>query len=145
MDKNIAALLREDAKTILVHFSASTWEKNMAKGNGREVDNRAYTYVTHLEVAPGDSVIVDASNILKVATVVEVHAGVNIQPNADIKYKWVLMKVDMAPAIANEARNDEIEAVVSEAYKANLRRSFAQQILSGVLPEQQLKLESLLK
>lgn len=148
MDKNIAALLREDSKTIRVVFKMSSYEEKKAQANSIMTafnPNQLYTYVTHLDVTPGDTVLVLAHGTLKLAEVAEVDETVNIQPNSDTEIKWVLQKIDLSDAEANEQKNKLIEQTVSDAYRTNLRRSFAQQILSGVDESKRLQLENLLK
>lgn len=145
MDRNIAALLREDTYTVVVNFKISHWEQKLAQGRNMDIDRRGYTYVTHLPLEVGDEVIVHASGVLKVAEVVQVDDSVDIKPNADFQYSWVLAKVDLTEARANDDRNKQIEAMVQQAYQVNLRRSFAQQILAGVDPSQQDSLTKLLK
>lgn len=148
MDKNIAALLREDARTVKVQFTATPYEMRRALANGEQLNpGQNHTYIVDFEVLAGDYILVPTNNspVPKVAMVVAVDDGVDIQPNSDIKYKWAYNRVDLSTWQANERRNEVIEATVSEAYKNNLRRSFAQQILSGVDESQRLQLESLLK
>jgi hypothetical protein len=130
-EKNIAALLREDSKTIRVTFNPNRYETEWAKGQ-EHAQEKLYNYVTHFDVAVGDSVLVEAAGQLKVVTVVNIDDGVKIEPGADYALRWVIMKIDLTEHNANMARNEEIETMVKEAYQKNLRRSFAQQILSGV-------------
>lgn len=123
MDKNIAAILREDTKTISVQF---------INGEGM-TSSRNYTYITHLDVKVGDFVIVPSggSDIWKICEVTEVHDDLNIEPNADIKYKWVVDVIDSEAARANQARNKEIESMLAASYRVNARQAYAQQFLSG--------------
>jgi preprotein translocase subunit YajC len=139
MDKNIAALLREDAVTVRVQFQQTVAEQKQG------FTQQSYQYVTNLKLQEGDKVVVDGGGKMKLAEVVEVHETVEIKPNEDIQYKWILLKVDLSEALANAQRNKQIEDTVSDAYRANLRRSFAQQILSGVDDSQRDALTLLLK
>ena len=144
MDKNIAALLREDARTIRVTFELNKFDKlDIARNDTR--GETLYNYVTHLQVAVGDYVCVEAAGQHKVVEVVHVDDGVKIEPSAEYELRWVIAKVDFSEHEANMQRNDQILQVVAEAYQANLRRSFAQQILSGVSDEQRASLTALLK
>lgn len=148
MDKNIAALLREDARTVKVQFSNTPYGLKLALAAQEPIDpKQQYTYLTHFEVAVGDMVLVPIgkSPVPKIAFITSVDDGVDIQPNSEIKYKWLMQKVDLTAYDANERRNAVIEETVSDAYKNNLRRSFAQQILSGVDDGKRLQLENLLK
>lgn len=143
MDKNIAALLREDTRTVMVSFDQVAEDfddlddtrpaaKAYATQRPKPPANKLYTYVTDLQLAIGDTVIVEARGSLALAFIRDVHDDVKIEPNSDITYKWVVAKVDLAGHAENVRRNAEIEQTVAEAYHNNMRRSFAQQILAGV-------------
>lgn len=127
-EQNIAALLRTDAKTIRVKFSTGS--------------EQPYTYICHYDVMVGDAVLVEANGRMQVVEVTEVDSEVKIEPGSDIRYKWVIQKLDLTEHFTNLTRNAEIEELVRSAYQANLRRSFAQQLLSGVDASSQ---EALLK
>lgn len=126
MDKNIAAILREDAKTISVQFSNS---KGAANGI-------AYTYITHLDVKVGDFVVVPVGheNELKVCEVTELHEDFQIEPNSETKYKWVIDVVDIEAARENQKRNKEIESMLAASYRANARQAYAHQFLANADP-----------
>jgi hypothetical protein len=113
MDKNIAAILREDTKTIKIQFN-----------NENGTASRDYTYVTHLNVHIGSFVIVPAgaNDLWKIGEVVQVDDELNIEPNADIKYKWVVDVVNTQSAIEN---------MLAQSYHRNARQAYAQQFLSG--------------
>lgn len=149
MDKNIAALLRNDARTIQVVFDQPSADfeditSAPAAKSGRNSKKAGYTYVTNLAVQVGDLVIVPARGRLSVAVVHSVDDEVQIEPNSDTYFQWVHSRIDESQASANAERNLKIEQTVSEAYRANLRRSFAQQILSGVEAERRDELAALL-
>jgi hypothetical protein len=153
MDKNIAALMRNDTRTVLVNFNMGVDDEDVTDQVLKTYDqqfkrptravSRGYTYVTDLPLAAGDLVVVNASGTMKLATVIEVHDDVTIEPNSNISYKWVVARVDLSYYEALVAKNKTITDAVAEAYKANLRRSFAQQILSGMPEDQRLALEKL--
>ena len=126
MDKNIAAILREDTKTISVQFV-----------NENGVASRSYTYVTHLDMQVGNFVIVPTGShdLWKIAEVIGVDDELNIEPNAEIKYKWVIDVVDMQAAHVNQQRNKEIENMLAQSYHRNARQAYAQQFLSGADPK----------
>jgi len=148
MDKNIAALLREDARTVHVLFPYDNGGigQNDARLQGQskvaahpneglqqwEDGRPLYTYVTDLALKIDDYVVVPARGQFKLAMVKRVDDAVEIEPNADMAYAWVIGLVDVAKYDANLARNKEIEATVSKAYKARLKSSFAEEILHGV-------------
>jgi hypothetical protein len=127
MDKNIAAILREDTKTIKVKFFN---QDGVANGP-------AYTYITHLDVKEGDCVVVPAgsSDIFKVCEVYEVNEDLDIEPNSDIKYKWVIDVVDTDAAQENFRRNKEIETMLPSSYRVNARQAYANQFLVNADPK----------
>jgi hypothetical protein len=148
MEKNIAALMREDTRTVHVSFDAREADADHQKmhevmrggagfaavglAKSKSPTEKVYTYITTLPLAIGDFVVVPAAEQMKVACVRRVDDSVTIEPNSDIKYAWVLCKVDLTLALADEKRNKEIEEAVGEAYKANLRRSFANTVMAGL-------------
>lgn len=126
MDKNLAALLRADAKTLTVRFMAD-FENGTRK-------SKPYTYVSHLPLAKGDGVVVDASGRTVVAVVETIDDEVKIEPGCDTEYKWVIGKIDMAAHEANEKRNAEIVAEAAVIVRENMRKSFASQVLGAASP-----------
>lgn len=161
MDKNIAALLREDTRTVHVSFELRLSDFDDLEGAPKIVKQPAgskrpqgafqgpstklYTYVTHLPVKAGDTVIVEAAGEIKLAHAVQVDNDVDIEPNSNIAFKWVIDKVDIAAYEENQRRNIEIERTVGDAYRNNLRRSFAQTVLAGVDDTRREGLTKLLK
>ena len=123
MDKNIAAILREDTKTCKVTFSG--------------VVGNAYTYITHIPLEVGDWVVVPVGQNadLKVVEVESVDDDLNVEPNCDTKYKWVVCKIDMDAHRDNMARNREIESMLASTYRVNARQAYAQQFLAGADPK----------
>lgn len=144
MDKNIAALLRTDTKTVKVSFNLTSRDAILYEGVGI-VNGKTYTYVTDLDVKAGDFVVVQAAGCLTVAEIRLVDPEVDIAPNSDTYFQWVICKVDLTSHTANAERNKQITDMVADAYRNNLRKSFAQQILSGVSPEAAAQLQDLLK
>lgn len=139
MDKNIAALLREDARTVHVTYHET------APDPGTFRATKQYTYVTHLPVKAGQKVVVQAGGQIKIAEVKHVDDEVKIDPNASIEYAWVISVVDMDAHEANMERNRKIKDQVAEAYRANMRRSFAEQVLGGLSKTKRLEVAKLLK
>jgi hypothetical protein len=140
MDKNIAALLREDARTVRVVFEsvASDFDEDEPTNPASPSRTSArrgrpfYTYVTDLTLVKNDTVIVEAGDAIRMAYVVEVDDEVCIEPNSTTQIKWVIDKIDMAAHAARVLRNQAIESAVSDSYRQNLRRGFRQQMLAGV-------------
>ena len=134
---NIAALLREDTKTVAVSFpKGSEWaERPIEDGmllDIEDFDKRYYAYVTNFDVKEGDPVLVEAAEQIKVAIVCKVDDTVKIDPGLQYELRWVISKVDFSAYRENMAKNAEIKDLVSQAYQRNLRRSFAQQLLAGI-------------
>lgn len=131
MERNIAAIMREDAKTVEVNFGGTS--------------SKIYTYVTDLDVAVGDHAIVECGNDgLKVVQIMGVHDDLNIEPNSDVEYKWLVAKFDLEHYKLNQAKNAEIETVMATGYRNNMRRQFAASILAGLSEDKQAELSSII-
>lgn len=87
--------------------------------------------------------LVKSQQRLSLALVVQIDDVVDIQPDSDVVYKWVVAKVDLEPYGKLLTRNKEIEDAVADAYKANLRKSFAERILGDLPAEQRNRLLAL--
>jgi hypothetical protein len=122
MDKNIAAILRNDTTTVSVKFDD-------------EPRAKTYTYVTDIPLDDGDHAVVMVGEEFKVVKVVEKHDELRIEPNSDVHYKWIVCKVDRNRFDANIEKNQQIEKTVGRAYQAQLRRSFASAVLAS-LPDE---------
>lgn len=122
MDRNIAALLRADAFSLRVRFQNGT---------------TLYTYISSFPCKPGDMVVVPVAGReeaphIRIAEVMEVDPEVVVEPNADIRYSWVIDVLDLERYNENIKRNAEIELTLANAYRSNLRKSFADQLLATV-------------
>lgn len=159
MDKNLAALMRQDTRTVQVVFGAlapdlaavpgmaEAFASGHVASTPKAPDAKGYTYVSDIPLAVGDVVVVEAQTprgTLQVATVRQADEDVKIEPNSDTRYNWVLAKVDFTAYAATAQRNAELENVVSEAYRHNLRRSFASQILAGVDDDNRARVAALI-
>lgn len=134
---NIAALLREDTRTIAVAFPKGTAYADEPLTaelilDMEEFDKRYYSYVTDLPLEVGDAVLVEAAGSIKVALVCKVDDTVKIDPGLQHELRWVVQKLDFSHHQENLRKNAEIKGLVSQAYQRNLRRSFAQQLLAGM-------------
>lgn len=146
MDKNVAALMRQDTRTVRVSLHPSSIsvrhtssfdpavsdDESPYSPPGPAAQPALYTYVTHLNLKVGSYVAVIAKNVLSVGRVEKVDDGVEIEPNSTTKYQWVVAEIDVAPYLANQDHNKKLESVVTDAYKANLRKSFAAQVMVGI-------------
>lgn len=155
MDKNVAALLRNDVKTVEVRFflqkdqeAYANSQRSKSLGLGTipedELSPKTYTYVTTENFEPGDLAMVYVSQIPRVVRVTEVHAAVQIEPNSSMQYKWIAAKIDLGSHFLNMSKNAEIEDVIAKSYKRNLKSQFKALMLADVAPEdQQLLLAAL--
>lgn len=149
MDKNMSALLDENACTVHVHYQ-----------HDDAATASTYTYVSPNKlIKAGDLVLVPTTNRqpktwvqsampsvypnrLSVAIVDRVDEDVQIEPNSEVRYFWVVGKIDLGEYDALMQRNKGIEEVLQEAYKQNMRRSFAAQALAGLPDAIQLQITS---
>lgn len=134
---NIAALLREDTKTIAVAFPKGTSypDRPIAAEDTfdmEEFDKRYYAYVTNFDVEVDDCVLVEAAGSIKVAIICKVDDTVKIDPGLQYELRWVIQKLDFTQHQLNLQKNNEIKELVQQAYQRNLRKSFAQQLLAGI-------------
>lgn len=169
MDKNLAAFLDPTAYTVEVEYFSS---KNSAevrhylfvtnipgikKGDLVIVNSRVSTRATPIRREVDSSIqhmddilIPDVEEVTRffgsmdVVKVVDVHASVDIEPNDPKTYSWVVQKVDMAAWTATQERNARLVSLTQEAYKRNLRKSYAERILGDLSDEERSKLQALL-
>ena len=149
-EKNIAALLDEQAHTVQVAFTT-------------DAEALHYTYVTDLDLTVGDVVVVpvpvriiptrkedirrvlaDKNVCLKLAVVQAVDKTVDIPANDDKEYAWVIAKVDTTAHAEKMERNRQIERAVAQAYQRSLRKSFAERILGELAEDDRVSLLKLL-
>lgn len=130
-EKNAAAMLRADTRTIKVRFDAG---------------DKVYTYVTDLtDLQVNDRVVVPAVGRLAVAIVDKVDDDLLIEPKDSAKYSWVVQKVDMKAYDENMAKNSLIEEELRKGYRAMSRRSFADTMLQHMDPDAAKQLQALLQ
>lgn len=152
MEKNIAAFLRTNTRTILVRFFKDSYQdmkelKTLLGQDGiasPKFSERAYLYVTDMDLQVGDFVVVEALTIPKVAVVVAVHDDVQIEPEACIEYKWVVAKIDIEAHKKNTQRNEEIKTQAHRAYRKGLSDRFRELVLNSCTPIERKKLKALL-
>ena len=156
MDKNLAALMCKNTKTVHVRFWQSQQDVDpyMRKHPGSlelgtvpkdDLSTKRYTYVTDLEVAVGDWLVVLVSGKPKVVLVEEVDDDLLIEPNDTTAYKWIVAKVDLSYYQKLINRNEEITYIVASAYKKNLRQQFQGLLLAGTDSKVQERLQSLIE
>lgn len=138
MERNIAALMREDTFTVRVAlYQPSGVEPATLTG-------KLYTYIGWFPVAVGEDVVVFARNAPCVAKVAEVDDCVKLEPNDSTRYNWIVCKVETAGFNAQLERNELIERTVAEAYQRNLRRNFAQAVLGQMTDEDRQRVQAVL-
>lgn len=130
IDPNIAAIMRDDATTVEVSFGAE--------------GERAYTYITSIKLELEDYVVVPLGKLggFTVGKVVAVHDDLQLPPNADITYKWVVAKLDLTDYNTNLARNATIEQAVADAYQTNARQSMRAAVMAGMAPDAMQRLQA---
>ena len=145
VDKNLPAILDDSAFTVHVRFQHSE-------------GSTTYLYVSNIQsLKVGDVVVVSTSSPsrpagewlkehlgelfpdrLDIAIVVQVDNEVLIDPGRQIKYTWIVSKLDLSYYNALSIRNKDIESKYASAYKLNMRRQFAAGIRAS-LPSDELE------
>jgi len=113
--KNLICLLQEGVRTVGVEFTEEPGNQ------GRKV----YTYRSKIEdLEPGDKVVVFANPNYKVATVVHVDEGDEIDLDDKRGYKWVVDKVDIysyaAQLRADKAAIEKMQGMKRESAKSTI-------------------------
>jgi hypothetical protein len=130
--ENIASMMIENLKTIAVKFPTT---------------NKRYTYKTVDDFEVGDFVVVKAQGEFKVVEVVEVHKVPQIDVESNIKYQWVIQKVDTASYdemnLREEKFADHLLEIQQKAVRANATKMLAEKL--GVEESDLLKASELLK
>lgn len=140
MDTNIFAIVANNMKTVKVRYQ----QIDRSTGAREFCSEKEYTYVTDEDLRAGDLVAVyvgsGSTAELKVAKVSTVDDGVDIQPNSDKEYKFVVSLLDTQGYEQVMKQKDEVERELARAYQQNVRRQFAGQILGNASPELMAKL-----
>lgn len=155
MDKNIAAFLRNDTKTVSVRFIKDNCESKVNPAYSKmtllgsnvsdefDLTVKAYTYITDLDLKADDLVVVFAQGVPKVVVVASIHEELHIKPNEDTEYKWVVCKLDLSQYQQNLFSNGEISRTVAKSYQTNVRRQFQAMMLDGLDEDAKAKLIAL--
>lgn len=162
MDKNIVAFIRDDVRTVDVRFICDNFaqksnefknstptllseETSMLLPN-LDLTIKTYTYLTDLtDLNPGDFAVVLAQGVPKVVYISAVHDEVEIEPNSDVEYKWIVSKVDLAHFEKLSQQNLAIKETLTKAHRSHVKKSFAQILLASCEEGDRLKIESILK
>ena len=128
-EKNAAAFLRNDTKTVGVRL--------LAEGTPQ----KEYTYVTTIELAVDDHVVVPAvsDQNFMLAKVTRVDTKLNIEPRAGMKYKWIAAKVDLTGYQATLEANQKIEGMLAESYRKQAQTAYKEQLLALAGDNEQLR------
>ncbi len=155
MEKNLAAFLREDTKTVGVRFIKDTFSRDTENYQmtlvGTEnveaypLSNKEYTYITDLELQVEDHVIVFVHDAPKVAIVTRVDDVVNIAPKDNVEYKWIAARVDYTKYKENCQKNRQIAEFMSTSYRKNVKEQFREIVLAGLDAKGKKALTNLLK
>ena len=154
MEKNLAAFLREDTKTVGVRFIKDTFststEYQMTLIGTENVEayplsNKEYTYITDLPLEVEDHVIVFVHDAPKVAIVTRVDEAVNIAPKDNVEYKWIACRVDYSQYKENCQKNKQIAEFMSTSYRKNVKEQFREIVLAGLDAKGKKALTNLLK
>lgn len=148
MDKNAAAFIRNDVRTLLVAFidseKGSTEEYTPEVIRQRALPYKKYTYLTiDQNIQAGDWALVSVRGIIKAVYVVSVSDELNIEPNAPVTYNFIIGRVDLTQYQSLVEQNAKISDMLRTSYQASLREGFRQTLLNG-LPEDQRNNISLL-
>ena len=155
MEKNLAAFLREDTKTVGVRFIKDTFSQDTQNFQmtlvGTEnveaysLSNKEYTYITDLPLEVEDHVIVFVHDAPKVAIVTRVDDVVNIAPKDNVEYKWIAARIDYTKYKENCQKNRQIAEFVSSSYRKNVKEQFREIVLAGLDAKGKKALTNLLK
>ena len=152
MEKNLAAFLREDTKTVGVRFIKDLFANQrdyqatlLGEDSPMDLSSKEYTYITDLTLQVGDHVVVFAQSTPKVVIVTRVDEIVNILPKDQVEYKWVVSKVDYTSYNENAKKNEVITDFVRSAYRKNVKEQFRDIVLAGLDAKGKKALSNLLK
>ena len=155
MEKNLAAFLREDTKTVGVRFIKDTFSQDTQNYQmtlvGTEnleaysLSNKEYTYITDLPLEVEDHVVVFVHDAPKVAIVTRVDDVVNIAPKDNVEYKWIAARIDYTKYKENCQKNRQIAEFVSSSYRKNVKEQFREIVLAGLDAKGKKALTNLLK
>lgn len=153
VDKNIVALLREDAFTVQVHFGLGEYEIGdsrlvdfMRVTHGKGASNtKAYTYLCTFPVKAGDIVVVPSNGEIQLAKVIAVDVEVNIPSDDSIRYKWVIDVINMYRYTQLMQENVRLENAVREAYQRSIKVGLKERLLASMNETDRAAISSLLQ
>lgn len=119
-EKNAAAFLRDNSRSVSVTFV------------GEGASSKHYTYVTTLDLKKDDYVVVPARDNYALAKVMNAADTLEIDPNSDTKYRWVVAKVDFSEYNDLLTGNEKLEAILRDAYQANAKKAFRDVLMQSL-------------
>lgn len=131
MNNNMAAFLRENARTIKVRFFKDQYKQShndMTLLGDTELSQTEYIYLTTLELKVGDLVIVTARDLFQVVYVSEVAEDVTLDIADTVKYKWIVQKLDVTAYCKLLEENKKLEQIIATSYKQSVRGQFKQML-----------------
>lgn len=149
MDKNIAAFIRDNTKTIGVRFfkdykDSDTSIINLGLGDKNyRLSDEEYTYVTMEDFQVGDYAIVVVAEVPKIVVVTRVDDDLDITPNDEIQYKWVVCKVSFEEHTKRMKENAELSKTIAKGYQRNMKNSFRKVLIENLGEEEQAKILSI--
>jgi len=146
MDKNIAAFIRDDAKTVGVRFFKDYKDSdssiiNLGLGDKNyRLSDKEYTYITMEDFQVGDYAVVVVAEVPKVVVVTKVDDDLDITPNDDVQYKWIVCKVSFEEHTKRMKENAELTKTLAKGYQKNMKNSFRNVLLASLGQEEQAKI-----
>lgn len=149
MDKNAVAFIRTDVRSLECVFITTEKGRTTPLSN-EEISLQAssgkkYTYLTtDPTIKEADWVLVMANGIPKAVFVVSASFDLDIEPNADYTYAYIISKVDFAEYNRLNSQNRAISDMLRSSYKETLRQGFRNTLLAGLAEDQQNQITLLL-
>jgi len=135
MYKNLPAILRNDAKTVLVRPILSCRSQTQLAIEHLSFGAQSLVYVTNLDLTVGEFVIAFYSGMPTVLVVAAVDPSVSFSPDSEFEYPWIIAKVNLTSHLKNVGKNKEINEAFTTAYTPASIPIFAQTLLSGLTQE----------
>lgn len=147
MDKNIAAFIRDNTKTVGVRFfkdyneSGSNNLMSLSLGDKNyRLSDKEYTYVTMEDFQIGDYAVVIVAEVPKVVVVTRVDDDLDITPNEEIQYKWIVCRVGFEEHTKRMKENAELSKTLAKGYQRNMKNSFRKVLIENLGEEEQNKI-----
>lgn len=170
LQANVAALLRDNTKTVVVQFrrilrsdiappdtliaedvpSFVPKRVNVTPSRSQKVavasvleeepEQREYTFIDTMDCKAGDVVLTDTKHGIQIGIVQEAHDCLDIQPGDTREYRYIVGKVDGTAFNNLMAENKQIEDLWRQSYQTNIRANLRSTLL-GSLGEGEQRLQ----